>query len=556
MLLPSHLRRSRHGIYYFRVILPDPLAALLGQRELVRSLGIRSPKLAKISGYQIWNQIEPILRRLTRIMAIDPNGINPEDVKKLVAQGLDFRPDGGLSIQHVQTSDDPEVTKREIASLSEMANKWREIHNFTAKMTDEEFDAKRVDAEKLRDELMAISRGATAQRMAIDAPIGDLPLRPSTLRDAFDAFMATKRGVAESSKNSYTYSFELFAALVGGEQRMAHEVTVVEIQEFNDALPLVPLHATKRGIKLNKAKELIANPPNATDKDGNPLKAISGESANLHLSNLQSFFDYLISSGRRNGENNIAKLKRHSDGEQGDGAVGFEEDELRRIFDPEQLMSAKRSTQFWGPLLALYTGARLNELACLDLADIVNERGIPCISIRRVPRAKPGTIVHNANRSTKQVKNKMSIRHVPLHPDLWEIGLQDYIDDMKSLGATRLFPTLPVDTKGKRERRLSHDGNEYLKEVGVHVPRVKVMHSFRDTVSDMLGISDMDEFSADQWTGHATQTVKAKHYRKKVAVDIQAVKGFKALDFPFIDTERIQYRKGWWNDWTAKNMKP
>lgn len=49
MLLPSHLRRSRHGIYYFRVVLPAPLATLLGQRELVRSLGIRSPKLAKTS---------------------------------------------------------------------------------------------------------------------------------------------------------------------------------------------------------------------------------------------------------------------------------------------------------------------------------------------------------------------------------------------------------------------------------------------------------------------------------------------------------------------------
>jgi hypothetical protein len=344
--------------------------------------------------------------------------------------------------------------------------------------------------------------------MAIDPPIGDLPLRPSTLREGFDAFLAYKRGIAQSSKDSYTYSFELFATLVGGEKRMCHEVTVLELQEFNDALPLVPLHAVKRGIKLGKASDLIANPPKAKDKDGNPLESISGESANLHLSNLQSFFDYLISSGRRNGANHIAKLTRHSDGEQGDGAVGFEEDELRCIFDPEQLMKAKRPTQFWGPLLALYTGARLNELACLDMKDFVIERGIPCISIRRVP----------------------------LHPDLWEIGLQDYIDDMKSLGATRLFPTLPRDKKGKRERRLSHDGNEYLKEVGVHVLRVKVMHSFRDTVSDMLGIGDMDEFSADQRTGHATQGVKAKHYRRKVAADIMAVKGFKALDFPFIDT--------------------
>ena len=69
MLLASHLRRSRHGIYYFRIVLPDPIAAVLGQRELARSLGIRSPKLARQSGYQLSLQLTPILEGLQRIMA-------------------------------------------------------------------------------------------------------------------------------------------------------------------------------------------------------------------------------------------------------------------------------------------------------------------------------------------------------------------------------------------------------------------------------------------------------------------------------------------------------
>lgn len=102
-----------------------------------------------------------------------------------------------------------------------------------------------------------------------------------------------------------------------------------------------------------------------------------------------------------------------------------------------------------------------------------------------------------------------------------------------SLGATRLFPTLPADKKGKRERRLSNDGNEYLKLTGVQSFRTKVMHSFRDTVSDM------GDFSADQWTGYATQGIKTKHDRSRVAIEMQAVEGFKALDFPFIDTQNI-----------------
>ena len=567
MLLASHLRRSRHGIYYFRIVLPAPIAAVLGQRELVRSLGIRSPKMARKSGYQLSLQLPPILERLQRIMAIDPNSISPKDIMKLVVEGMVFQPDGGMRVERVKTSDDPVIAKQEMKALEDTATAWRRVHDFTAGLDDVEFERRKAEAIRLRDEMLALpATSAPAAPLAPTAAPGIvLPLRPATLKETYEAYEATKANIAQSTKDAYEASFKLFATLMGGESRLAHEITSVEFLEFNDALSHIPLHAVKRGIKLGRAAEIVANPPFRCDKNGDPIDddIISGETVNLHLTNLQGFFDYVISSGRREGENPFKTMKRHSDGNQGGGALAFEENELRAIFDPEVFMEAKRPGQFWGPLLALYTGARLNELACLDLVDFVMEKGIPCISIRFVPRAKPSTKKQKqskkqaeAARSAKIVKNAMSRRQVPLHPDLWEIGLQDYIDDMRSLGATRLFPTLPRDEKGKRERRLSHDGNEYLKTVGVHVNRQKVMHSFRDTVSDMLGIGDMDEFGADQWTGHAPQGIKAKHYRSKVAITIQAVEGFKALDFPFIDTERIQYRKGWWNVWTLKEMKP
>jgi integrase len=153
-------------------------------------------------------------------------------------------------------------------------------------------------------------------------------------------------------------------------------------------------------------------------------------------------------------------------------------------------------------LLALYTGAWLNEIASLDLIDFVEEKGIPCIAIRHIPRAKPHTIEHQRNpRSPKRTKNVESRRLVPLHPDLYEIGIEAYIKDLRELGATRFFPTFPLDAKGKRERRLSHDGNEYLKLVGVHAERNKVMHSFRDTVCEMLSVEDMDDVRADHGRG-------------------------------------------------------
>ena len=561
MLLASHLRRSRHGIYYFRIVLPDPIAAVLGQRELVRSLGIRSPKIARNSGYQLSLQLTPILERLQRIMAIDPNSISPKDIKKLVVEGMTFQPDGGLRVERVKTSDDPVVAKQEMKALEDTATAWRRVHDFTAGLSDDEFANRKAEAARLRDELLAMS--AAPQPVAAPAfvaPTGvSIPLRQSTLRQCFDAYIGSKKKISESAKTAYRGSFELFAKLSGGESRMAHEITELEFKLFNDALDHVPAHATKRGIELKSAAEMIRNPPMGKDEAGNPVDydSISGNTANLHCTNLQGFFDYIISSGRRNGDNPFLRLPRHSDGLAVGGADGFDEHELRAIFNPAMLMQAKRPSQFWGPLLALYTGARLNELACLDLVDFVEEKGIPCITIRFIPRAKPNTIVHNKNKAARSVKTASSIRLVPLHPDLYEIGIDTYMEDVRAIGATRLFPTLPLDTKKKRERRLSHDGNEYLKTVDVHVPRKKVMHSFRDTVCEMLAVPDMDDVRADQWTGHATQSVKGRHYRRsKAAIELQAKEGFNALNFPFIDIEALQYRPGWFNEYNKANLVP
>lgn len=63
MRLPSYLRRSRHGIYYLRLVLPTFLADTLGQQELIRSLATRSSNVASISGYQVSLRIKPLFQR-------------------------------------------------------------------------------------------------------------------------------------------------------------------------------------------------------------------------------------------------------------------------------------------------------------------------------------------------------------------------------------------------------------------------------------------------------------------------------------------------------------
>ncbi|MFJ9452370.1 hypothetical protein [Herbaspirillum sp. NPDC101397] len=85
--------------------------------------------------------------------------------------------------------------------------------------------------------------------------------------------------------------------------------------------------------------------------------------------------------------------------------------------------------------------------------------------------------------------------------------------------------------------------------------RNKVMHSFRDTVCEMPSVDNTDDVRANQWTGHKNQSIKGRHYRRsKAAVELKAKEGFSALDFPFIDIDKLQYTKGWWNDYIRKNL--
>jgi hypothetical protein len=54
MRLPSYVKRSRHGMFYVRVVLPPPIRAkLAGRREIRRSLGTRDPRTARAWAHRL-----------------------------------------------------------------------------------------------------------------------------------------------------------------------------------------------------------------------------------------------------------------------------------------------------------------------------------------------------------------------------------------------------------------------------------------------------------------------------------------------------------------------
>ena len=100
----------------------------------------------------------------------------------------------------------------------------------------------------------------------------------------------------------------------------------------------------------------------------------------------------------------------------------FTQDELKALFgDMGKYVQATEgvSSRFWAPLIALYSGMRLEEICQLHLSDIVKMDGVLCFSINEES---------GGSGYVKHVKSSAGIRKVPVHPHLWdELGLEKFV---------------------------------------------------------------------------------------------------------------------------------
>ena len=88
----------------------------------------------------------------------------------------------------------------------------------------------------------------------------------------------------------------------------------------------------------------------------------------------------------------------------------------------------KRTQAHWWLLpLALFTGCRAGELLQLRLADI-----------SMVDEVLTANIVED-KATGQRVKTASSLRSIPLHPRLIELGFKDYLDSLKAAGADRVL---------------------------------------------------------------------------------------------------------------------
>lgn len=183
----------------------------------------------------------------------------------------------------------------------------------------------------------------------------------------------------------------------------------------------------------------------------------------------------------------------------------FSESDLAQIFGaewfvnghgrrtPEGRFHSYRPHYYWLPLLALYTGGRLNELAQLYLSDFVEVDNTWCVDFNLNAADKVAADDADAVKGDKSLKTANAERVVPMHPCLIELGLLQYAAAVRESGEARLFPELTFDArKGYGKAAGSWFNERFLgRRLKMERNGRKTFHSFRHNFATALGVAEV-----------------------------------------------------------------
>jgi integrase len=289
----------------------------------------------------------------------------------------------------------------------------------------------------------------------------------------------------DKTKHENLSILKLFVKVVGDIP--IQTVTRRKVAEFKETLQKLPPNINKNpNYRRKSISEIIQM---------EVPKKIAGTTVSKYLTRIGGLFDYARKNGLYDGENPATGMNPPKDKRAHEARAPFAKDDLIKLFHSEDYVEDKHkeSYQFWMPILALFTGARQNELAQLHLSDI--------------QQAEDGVWVFDINEEGKKyLKSPSSRRIIPIHSFLLkDLNFLSHVGRLKAKGEHRLFPELKTgrDGYGRNVSRWFND--VYRKKCGI-VPtsgRKKDFHSFRSTFITHLVHRGVNDRMRLQVAGHS-----------------------------------------------------
>lgn len=178
---------------------------------------------------------------------------------------------------------------------------------------------------------------------------------------------------------------------------------------------------------------------------------------------------------------------------------------------------------YWIPLIGLYTGARIGELAQLRATDISVEDGVPLLHITDAGEGQC-------------LKSAASKRSIPIHSELIRLGLLDYVKAIQAEGHTRLWPMLKVDAE-RPGLQISNWFGEYRRSIGL-TEKYPDFHCFRHLVRTKMSRAKIPEKVQDSITGHETQGSIGTKIYQSISFE-ERIEAIESITYPQLNLPRV-----------------
>jgi integrase len=184
--------------------------------------------------------------------------------------------------------------------------------------------------------------------------------------------------------------------------------------------------------------------------------------------------------------------------------------------------------RYWIPLVCLFTGARLGEIAQLRTEDVRRERGIWFMHIRH-------------DESTGQTTKSGLSRAAPIHSKLIELGFLKFherqVKRAEADGNKAMFPELERNSRGQISGKVGRWWRDHLEGIGVKNGGDGFgSHSFRHTMADLLRYeAELLDDQIEVALGHNQKTTTGGYGRLKQGTVTMLQGYFEAVRFEGVD---------------------
>lgn len=395
----------------------------------------------------------------------------------------------------------------------------------------------RITAAKLRGDFAAT---APLDPWFKDMDVSDFPPLPGeqtrsrkaiTLGEATIRYLAAKdQSTVKKTIEAYRLSLKICCDVWGESIPLSH-ITHEHVRELRDAITSLPAHFRKQKALRNLSV------PELVKLEGFPK--LAQKTQWKYFANFKSFSKWCVDEGYLNSAPGPKiRIKPPTRMQEEEARLPFSGDQLARFFaSPLYTGSASnlrraspgsylvRDGYWWVPLIGLYSGLRLGEIIQLRASDVKESAGILYFDIAR------------AGDDGKQIKSASSLRRVPIHRILLELGFAERVNLQKATNSgNRVFEDIKPGADGYNSHNFSKWFGRYLKRADIKTKKT-TFHSLRHNFKDALVSGEVSTHVAMALMGHAEHDVHSTYGSKlKLAV---LNDGIQRVEYPSIDISQI-----------------